>query len=184
MAKLFYSNKFILTKKLHGQYFRCCFKETQKKLRLISLVLTFVFLILSVAALIFTGSRVLTSVLMVLTLYFLFMVFFGYSFRQWVDFRRLKDEHGDVIVMLVDFYSDNIKVKVNKTDFSFKYSTIDRAYVTEDEYILILKAPGMPEHGQVLFRTAFKDKEEEFRNFINSKTGKNIFREVESIGQH
>ena len=39
MAKLFYENKFILTGKLHAEYFRHCFKKLQKETQIISLIL-------------------------------------------------------------------------------------------------------------------------------------------------
>ena len=89
----------------------------------------------------------------------------------------MQDEHGQVIVMIVKFMSDNVDVKVNKTGFSFKYSTIEKAYETDDEVILILKAPGMVEHGQVLFKKGFKPESEliGFKEYINRRSGKKIF---------
>ena len=99
------------------------------------------------------------------------MIFFGYTFRQWIDYRRLTDEHGDVLVTIVSFFSDRVKVKVNKTELYFKYSTIDSAYETEDSIILLLKAPGMTAHGQLLFKPAFKEEGgvEGFKKFLNQK---------------
>lgn len=119
----------------------------------------------------------ITSVFATLGLYFVFMIFFGYSFRCWVDYRRMQDEHGQVIVMIVKFLSDNVNVKVNKTVFSFKYSTIEKAYETDDEIILILKTAGMIEHGQVLFKKGFKPESEliGFKQYINRRSGKMIF---------
>ena len=130
---------------------------------------------------------IITSILATLGLYFFFMIFFGYSFRCWVDYRRMQDEHGQVIVMIVKFMSDNVDVKVNKTGFSFKYSTIEKAYETDDEVILILKAPGMIEHGQVLFKKGFKPESEliGFKEYINRRSGKKIFElPEEGVGEN
>ena len=177
MAKLMYENKFILTRKLHSQYFRYCYRKLQKQTRILALVFTILFAVCFVLSIIFLGSRLVASLLAVLTLYFFFMIFFGYSFREWIDYRKLQNDHGDVIVEIVKFNADNIHVKVNETGFSFNYRTIERVYETEDEYILILSVPGMIEHGQVLFKKGFKDGTdvEAFKAYINRRAGKTIF---------
>ena len=95
----------------------------------------------------------------------------------------MQDEHGQVIVMIVKFLSDNVNVKVNKTSFSFKYTTIEKAYETDDEIILILKTAGMIEHGQVLFKKGFKPESEliGFKEYINRRSGKKIFDMPEEV---
>lgn len=182
MAKLFYENKFILTGKLHAEYFRHCFKKLQKETQIMSLILAILSLAVSAVVMIFFRNVLFTSLFAVLSLYFIFMIFFGYTFRQWIDYRRLTDEHGDVLVTIVSFFSDRVKVKVNKTELYFKYSTIDSAYETEDSIILLLKAPGMTAHGQLLFKPAFKEEGgvEGFKKFLNQKTGKELFPEEEA----
>ena len=112
------------------------------------------------------------------------MIFFGYSFREWIDYRTLQSDHGDVIVEIVKFNADNIHVKVNETGFSFNYRTIDCVYETEDEYILILNLPGMIEHGQVLFKKGFKDGTdvEAFKAYINRRAGKTVFEDKDKSG--
>ncbi|MCR5208621.1 MAG: YcxB family protein [Lachnospiraceae bacterium] len=177
MSKLIYENKFILTKKLHSEYYKLCYRKTQKKTQVISAVLAIVTLAVAAAVMMLFRNVLITSVFATLGLYFVFMIFFGYSFRCWVDYRRMQDEHGQVIVMIVKFLSDNVNVKVNKTVFSFKYSTIEKAYETDDEIILILKTAGMIEHGQVLFKKGFKPESEliGFKQYINRRSGKMIF---------
>ncbi|MCR5597602.1 MAG: YcxB family protein [Lachnospiraceae bacterium] len=181
MAKLMYENKFILTRKLHSQYFRYCYRKLQKQTRILALVLTIIFAVCFVLSLILLGSRLIASLFAVLALYFFFMIFFGYSFREWIDYRKLQSDHGDVIVEIVKFNADNIHVKVNETGFSFNYRTIERVYETEDEYILILNLPGMIEHGQVLFKKGFKDGTDvdAFKAYINRRSGKVIFEDKE-----
>ena len=182
MAKLMYENKFILTRKLHSQYFRYCYRKLQKQTRILAVILTVLFAICFVLSIIFLGSRLAASLLSVITLYFFFMIFFGYSFREWIDYRKLQSDHGDVIVEIVKFNADNIHVKVNETGFSFNYRTIERVYETEDEYILILNLPGMIDHGQVLFKKGFKDGTdvEAFKAYINRRAGKIIFEDMDN----
>lgn len=182
MAKLMYENKFILTRKLHSQYFRYCYRKLQKQTRILAVILTVLFAICFVLSIIFLGSRLAASLLGVITLYFFFMIFFGYSFREWIDYRKLQSDHGDVIVEIVKFNADNIHVKVNETGFSFNYRTIERVYETEDEYILILNLPGMIDHGQVLFKKGFKDGTdvEAFKAYINRRAGKIIFEDMDN----
>ena len=182
MAKLMYENKFILTRKLHSQYFRYCYRKLQKQTRILALVLTILFAVCFVLSIIFLGNRLVASLFGVIALYFFFMIFFGYSFREWIDYRKLQSDHGDVIVEIVKFNADNIHVKVNETGFSFNYRTIERVYETEDEYILILNLPGMIEHGQVLFKKGFKEGTdvEAFKAYINRRAGKIIFEDASS----
>ncbi len=184
MAKLMYENKFILTRKLHSQYFRYCYRKLQKQTRILALLLTVLFAVCFALSIIFLGSRLVASLFAVLTLYFFFMIFFGYSFREWIDYRKLQSDHGDVIVEIVKFNADNIHVKVNETGFSFNYRTIERVYETEDEYILILNMPGMIEHGQVLFKKGFKDGTDmdAFKAYINRRAGKIIFADKDNSG--
>ena len=183
MAKLIYENKFILTKKLHAQYYKLCYRKTQKKTQLLAALLALITFAAAAAVMLFFKNVFITSVLAALGLYFFFMIFFGYSFRCWVDNRRMQDEHGQVIVMIVKFLSDNVNVKVNKTSFSFKYTTIEKAYETDDEIILILKTAGMIEHGQVLFKKGFKPESEliGFKEYINRRSGKKIFDMPEEV---
>lgn len=183
MAKLIYENKFILTKKLHAQYYKLCYRKTQKKTQLLAAVLALITFAVAAAVMLFFKNVFITSVLAALGLYFFFMIFLGYSFRCWVDYRRMQDEHGQVIVMIVKFLSDNVNVKVNKTSFSFKYTTIEKAYETDDEIILILKTAGMIEHGQVLFKKGFKPESEliGFKEYINRRSGKKIFDMPEEV---
>ena len=107
----------------------------------------------------------------------MFVIFFGYAFREWLQYRELQDLHGKAIVNLVRFNSDQVQVTVNKTKLAFKYSTIVRAYESEELLILILGKKGMLEHGQPLYKNGFTDKIplEEFKRFINEKTAKDIF---------
>ena len=114
---------------------------------------------------------------MILALYFVFVIFFGYAFREWLQYRELEDLHGKGIFQMVRFYSDQVQVTVNKTKFSFKYSTIAEAYESDELLTLILKTKGMPAQGQPLYKNGFTGNIplDEFKRFINQKTGKKIF---------
>ena len=177
MAKLMYENRFILTRKLHKEYFRFCYRKMQKRTQLISGVLAL--LSLGASAWLFLGMHSIPGAVigLILTVYFVLFIFFGYAFREWLQYRELQDQHGKAIVNLVRFNSDQVQVTVNKTKFSFKYSTIVRAYESEELLILILGKKGMLEHGQPLYKNGFTGKisPEEFKRFINEKTAKDIF---------
>ena len=55
---------------------------------------------------------------------FVFFYFWGYAFSEWFNFRDLHRQHGKAIVMILDFMPSQVSVKVNKTSFCFKYSSI------------------------------------------------------------
>ena len=178
-----YENRFILTRKLHKEYFRFCYRKLQKRTQLISGLLALVSL--GASAWLFLGLHSVPGAVigLILTSYFVFVIFFGYAFREWLQYRELQDLHGKAIVNLVRFHSDQVQVTVNKTKFSFKYSTIVRAYESEELLILILGKKGMLEHGQPLYKNGFTGKIplKEFKRFINAKTAKDIFSPEEQI---
>ena len=108
--------------------------------------------------------------------YFVVFAFCGYKFSEWINYRGMLKEHNtSAIVMLITFTPVQIKVQVNNTSFAFKYSTIDRIIETENLYILLLKAEGMIEHGQVIYKSGFKGGSSvDFIKLINEKTGKEL----------
>ena len=177
MAKILYENKFILTKKLHRQYCEETFKTMRKQIRVLSFVLAAILCVAAIVLLIFFSMKKTALVVGIFGLYFIFMGFFGYTFSEWINFRKLQDEHGETVVMILQFEPKQVHVQVNKTSFRFKYSSISKGYETEDTLILILSRKGMIEHGQVIFKRGFSDKNalSDFKDFINEKTGKTIF---------
>ena len=177
MAKLMYENRFILTRKLHKEYFRFLFLTLQKKTRLAALLLAVAAFLLSGVLLFGLHSKAGAAIGLVFTAYFVYMFFYGYVFREWLQYRKLQDEHGKAIVNIVKFNSDQVQVQVNKTSFSFKYSTIEQAYETEELIILILQKEGMAAHGQPLYKKSFGGQEslEAFQKYLNQKTGAELF---------
>ncbi len=175
MAKICFENKFILTRKLHKQYCKVSYTKMRKSSRILAFVLAAASLIAAVA-LAYYRIEIGVWVSLILTLYFVMMAFWGYVFSEWIGFRSMKRKYGQVIVMIVDFMPSNVQVKVGKSSLNFKYSSITKAYETDDIIILILGAKGMIEHGQILFKANFKGNSlSEFKEFINEKTGKRIF---------
>ena len=201
MAKLFFENKYILTKKLYRQYCRHTFQKMNYSTRRLCFILMGVSMVLTVVEFIFLRWVWLTTVLGCFDLYFLFMGICGYHYSEWMNYRDMQQNFGEVLVHIVRFCSDQIQVKVNTTSLTMKYSSIIKAYETEDLIILIIGTRGMVEHGQVVYKKGFfvsdGDKLEkvetpdeqleeqneqtllEFKKFINTKAKKIIFPEAE-----
>ncbi|MBQ8261237.1 MAG: YcxB family protein [Lachnospiraceae bacterium] len=179
MANIFFENRFILTRKLHKQYCKKTFRKMRKNLQIYAVVLAVIALAASLLFLFYFKMQTPAIVFGVLSLYLLFMALFGYTFSEWINYRKLQKEHGKAIAMILEFYQDKIAVRVNKASFSFKYSSLSGAYETEDLIILIIGKRGMIEHGQVVFKDGFKDGKtiEEFKAYINKKTKKELFGE-------
>lgn len=137
MARLMYENRFILTRKLHREYYRSRYMKLKFR-----------------------------------QIYFL-----GYRFREWLNWRDLLAQHGKAVVNIVKFNSDQVHVQVNATAFSFKYSTIESAFETDELIVLQLHKEGMAEHVQLLFKEGFVDKPrlEDFKEFIDHKAGRPVF---------
>ena len=146
-------------------------------MRRMSFILAFLFLAAAFPLMIYLHSVKLATAALVICVYFVFFGFYGYLFSEMINYHRLQNEHGKAVVMIVDFMPVQVNVTVNKTKFSFKYSTITKAYETEDTYILVLQKSGMIEHGQVLYKNGFtnKDEADDFKKFINEKAGKEVF---------
>lgn len=132
-----YENRFILTRKLHKEYYR---------------------------------SRYLK-------LKFRFIFYLGYRFREWINYRELQEQHGKAVACVIKFNSDQVHVQVNQTAFSFKYSTIESAFETEELIVLQLKKEGMAEHVQLLYKGGFAGKPDlkEFKEFLNNKAKCTLF---------
>lgn len=183
MAKIFYENRFLLTKKLHKQYCSETYRKMRKSTQLLAMLLALATVIIAALVFIFLHGRKSMIIFAVIFIYFVMMCFFGYSFSEWFNYRSLKRDYGEKkggeIVYQIKFEPKEIRVKVGETGFTFKYTTIEKVYETADLYIFILSKKGMIEHGQPVYKNGFTDKSpetiESFKNFINEKVGKDIF---------
>ena len=185
MAKTFYENRFLLTRKLHKEFCRTTFLKMRKKLRVIWAIVSLVFFLIAASLYIFTKLRILPIFAIIIGLVFFYSIFQGYRFSEWVNYRSLCRETADVaggeVVMITRFEPVQIHVKAGKTGYSFKYATIDRVLETTNLFILILKHEGMIEHSQILFKGGFTEKNEDtldqFKKYLNEKTGKELWPE-------
>ena len=180
MAKLFFENRFILTRKLHREYYRELYKRNGRNIRIISAVLACISAVVFLLSIIMLKSAVAATLFLVLCIYFILMIPFGYAFREWIGYRGLKRDHeAAAIFQIVSFYQDRIHVKVNKTEFDLKYGALDGVIETEELWILLLKGKGGILNTQLLWKKGFKDKTEEelkrFCEFIDNKSSKSIF---------
>lgn len=183
MAKIFFENKYILTKKLYHQYCKKTFQKLRKTNQILSIVLALITLVIALLVFFFLHGRKIMILFAVIFAYFVMMFFSGYKFSEWLNYRNLKRDYGHKsggeVVYQLYFEPLNVKVKVGDTGFTFKYSTIEKVYETEDIIIFILSAKGMIEHGQIIFKRGFSDKNsetiDEFKKFINEKSGKELF---------
>lgn len=183
MAKILYDNKFLLTRKLHKQYCKTGYRKTRKRIRVTCIVLTVLFALVAILLGVFTNLKILVGIAGFLAGYFFLMIFMGYTFSEWVNFGKMRDEYshgkGLDVVVVVSFEPVNVHVKFGKSQFSFKYTSIGKADETEDLIILYLNHPGMIEHAQILYKNGFTNKGEdtisEFKAFINEKSGKQVF---------
>lgn len=180
MAKIFFENRFLLTKKLHKQYSKETFKKMRKSTSFLSLGLAFLTLIAAILAFIFFAARKILILFLLAFIYFILMSLFGYIFSDWLNFRNMKRNYGEKkggeVVYQIKFEPTEVRVKVGSTGYTFKYTTIEKIYETEDLLIFILNAKGMIEHGQIIYKKGFTDKSPEtldnFRKFINDKMNK------------
>ncbi|MDE6531147.1 MAG: YcxB family protein [Lachnospiraceae bacterium] len=148
-----------------------------KRMQILSAALALIMYILCAVAFFYLRLPKLCLVFFGFGIYFTFMIFCGYQFSEWINFRRMKDEYGPAITMILHFQQDKVSVRVNEKSFAFKYSSISKVYETDDSYILILGKKGMVEHGQIIFKQGFTHDADmdEFKRFINKKTKETIF---------
>lgn len=146
-------------------------------MQILSAVLAAVMYVLCAVVLFYLRMPKLGLVFFGFGIYFTLMIFYGYKFSEWINFRKMKDEYGPAITMVLHFQQDKVSVRVNEKSFAFKYSSISKMYETEDSYILILGKKGMLEHGQIIFKQGFTHDAnvDEFKQFINKKAKETIF---------
>lgn len=177
MAKLFFENKFILTRKLHKEYCKATFHLTRKRQKALAFILSALCLALALVFLFVLKIRLGILIAGIFAAYFFYMGIWGYTFYEWIDMGRLKDEFGPAVVMVVSFFSDRVALRVNEKHLAFKYSSITTSLETENLIILLVNAEGIIEHGQAIYKKAFEKEEDilAFKKYINDKTGKAIF---------
>lgn len=183
MAKAFYENRFILTKKLYHQYCKMTYKKMRKSTQRLAMILALITLIIALLVFFLLNGRKIMILFGILFLYFMAMYFSGYGFSEWINYRNLKRDYGHKsggeVVYQLRFEPVEVRVKAGETGFTFKYSSIEKIYETDDTFIFILSAKGMIEHGQIIFKNGFTDKSEEtlveFKKFINDKARKVLF---------
>jgi hypothetical protein len=181
MARLMYENRFILTKKLHREYYRQLYKENGRGIRITSMVLMGLSVVGFMLTIILLKSLLIAAVLLAAALYFALMIPFGYVFREWTDYRGLLREHGaGAIFQIVSFYSDRIHVKVNKTEFDLKYTALSGIIKTDELWVLLFKGSSGMRETLLLWRGGFKgltDEElKEFFDFIDKKSEGTLFK--------
>ena len=148
-----------------------------KRMQILALILALAMYALCAVSLFYLILPKLALVFLAFGIYFTFMIFWGYRFSEWINFRKMKDEYGAAIAMVLQFKQDKVSVRINEKSFAFQYSSIAKAYETEDLIILILGKRRMVEHGQVIFKDGFTEhaKLEDFKQYINRKTKSDIF---------
>lgn len=176
-----YENRFILTRKLHREYYRQLYKENGRSIRLTSIVLMGLSAAGFMLTLILLKSLILTVILLVAALYFALMIPFGYVFREWIAYRGLLRDHGaTAIFQIVGFYSDRIHVKLNKTEFDLKYTALAGVMETDGSWVLLFKGSSGMQETLLLWKGGFKglteDGLKEFFEFIDKKSGGTLFK--------
>lgn len=183
MAKVFFENRFLLTKTIHHQYCKETFKKMRKTNQNIALILAILTLVVAGLVFFLFNGRKIMILFGIIFLYFVMMYFMGYRFSEWLNYRNLKRDYGHKtggeVVYQLKFEPAQVRVKVGETGLTFKYSTIEKVYETKDIFIFILSKEGMIEHGQIVFKNGFSDKAddtvENFKKYINEKAKKNLF---------
>ncbi len=176
-----YENRFILTKKLHREYYRQLYKENGRGIRITSTVLMGLSAAGFMLTLILLKSVILAVVLLAAALYFALMIPFGYVFREWTDYRGLLRDHGaGAIFEIVSFYSDRMHVKVNKTEFDLTYTALRGIMETEKLWVLLFKGSSGMQETLLLWKDGFKELTEdgikEFFDFIDKKSEGMLFK--------
>ena len=180
MAKLFFENRFILTRKLHREYYRELYRRNGRNIRIISAVLACISAVVFLLSLIMLKSAIAATLSLVLCIYFTLMIPFGYVFREWIGYRGLKRDHeAAAIFQIVSFYQDRIHVKVNRVEFDLRYDQLDGLVETEQLWILLIRGKNGMQNTQILWKKGFKDRSEErlkeFCDFVDNKSKKSIF---------
>lgn len=183
MAKIFFENRYILTKKIYHQYCKKTFRKLRKTNQILSIVLAIVTLIIALLVFFFLHGRKIMILFAIIFCYFVMMFFSGYKFSEWLNYRNLKRDYGHKtggeVVYQMFFEPTQVRVKVGETGYTFKYTTIEKVYEAEDIYIFILSGKGMIEHGQIVYKSGFTNRDdntlESFISFIEEKSHKSLF---------
>ena len=180
MATILFKNQFLLTRKLHKEYCKSMFYTRRKKLRITWAIISLVLIAAGIFLKVFLNFKVLPPILFFLGAVFAYSVFFGYKCSEWINYRKICNENSAVpgleAVIFIDFLPVQVTVKFGNAGYAFKYTSIVDTIETENLIILILQAPGMIEHAQLIFKGGFTDKSQDtldrFLHMIAEKSGK------------
>ncbi len=161
-------NEMQLTKKMFMTYARITYYKFRYKFRLWALSL-FLLTCSLAGLLVWLWNQPLWSILpLALSIYFLYMFFFGYQYSGGAAYRNLKEFYGDPIQMKVCFYDQFFRIETQKGSNDFLYTQVSHCITRKNLSILIVGAKGIIQHGQVIdLQTFTEDDLEKFQKIIS-----------------
>ena len=164
-----FSNRFILTERMHRFYaketFRLYHKKWKNGVLLIGVIVFGAGLLLTLSL---PGLwKIAGGVFLLAGLYFAFMSQFGYLYGAGISYKNLRDSLGTPPEICVDFYPGFFSVHTGEKPLNFYYKQITRRLEYEEMSILIIGSGNSIAHGQIIDKAAMEPKDlEKYYNLL------------------
>jgi len=168
-----FTNRFILTQRMHRFYaketFRLYHKKWKNAILLIGVIVlgAGILLLLSLPGL----WKIAGGVFLLAGLYFILMSQFGYLYGAGISYKNLQETLGTPPEVIVDFYQGFFSVHTDEKPLNFYYRQITRRLEYDEISILIIGTEKSIAHGQIIDKTAMEPKDLEKYYDLLEKAG-------------
>ncbi|MCR4813497.1 MAG: hypothetical protein K5879_01575 [Lachnospiraceae bacterium] len=160
-ARAVFTNRYILTERMHRFYAKETFRLYHKKWKngvLLAGVITLGAGILLATAL--PGwFKIAGGLIIIAGCYFIFMSFFGYLYGARASYKNLEAQLGTPPEVTVRFYPAFFSVETGSKPLNFYYKQITRRLEYDEMSILIVGNGNSIAHGQIIDKAALSPKD-------------------------
>lgn len=158
-----FTNKTTLTKNLYMQFAQRAYRRFRKSWQIGSFIITI--LLAALTAFAYRHSPIIAGILVIPTLWFLFIGTRGYTITGKNEYRQLVASYGNDPLLKVRFTEDHLEYNIGKERLLIPYEELDGSFETRDLFALL-----QGERGMILKKDGFtKGSYEDFAQFIREK---------------
>lgn len=160
-----FENKTIITKEVINEISEESFKECNKKYRSFVLLMFLVSAFLTVGNFIIDGAYWFSVFGLLVTVFFIFMFFKGYTLKLKESYKNFKGVYGESAEVTSNFYDEKIDIITFRSNLTIEYNQITKVLETENLYSLMIEKQNL-----ILSKSGFINGDiDKFKLFIKEK---------------
>ena len=160
-----FKNQILVTKELLDEFSKNVFKIINVKYRVIVFIILTVSSAFTILTLMNDGFSFVSLLLIIFSLFFLFMYTKGYTIKSTKNYENFKKIYGDTPTITSKFYKDKFEVITLDSSMEIEYSEITKVIESDNLYLLMLGRQGLMLDKNNFLMGDFDN----FKTFINEK---------------